>query len=108
MRGLAQAKQNVEQQTMAHSSLTRPVLQDEQTGQRQRKTERRQLLWRFLLALVLIACTVAAATMIASWMRPAGSVTIPRHLTTYRYSKTFTTSESSSPIRWQANRLNAS
>jgi Na+/glutamate symporter len=93
---------------MAHSSLSKPAPQvGEQTGRRQRKTER-QLLWRFLLAFVLIAFTVAVATVIASWMRPAGSVTIPGHLTTYRYSKTFTPSGGSSPNRWQANRLNAS
>jgi hypothetical protein len=31
------------------------------------KTERRQLSWRFLLSIALIAATVTVATMIARW-----------------------------------------
>jgi hypothetical protein len=32
-------------------------------------TERRQLIWRFVLSFGVIAGTVAVATMVARWMR---------------------------------------
>lgn len=34
-----------------------------------KKTERRQLAWRFVLSFAVIAGTVAVATMVAHWTR---------------------------------------
>lgn len=59
----------MEQQTMADSSR-KPILPaDQQPGKVQAKAERRQLRWRYLFSIGLIVSTVAAATMIAHWMR---------------------------------------
>jgi Na+/glutamate symporter len=56
---------------MADSSMNKPILQaEQQTDEVQMKAERRQLVWRFLLSFGVIAIAVAAATMIAHWMRP--------------------------------------
>ncbi len=57
---------------MAHSPLTKSIVQAlGPVGQGQMRTERRQLLWRFVLAFGVITSTVAAATILARWMRLA-------------------------------------
>jgi hypothetical protein len=57
---------------MADSSVVnKPILwAEQQTDEVQMKAERRQLVWRFLLAFGVMAGTVAAATMMARWVRP--------------------------------------
>jgi hypothetical protein len=55
---------------MTDSSMDKPILVEQQTGEVQVKAERRQIFWRFLFSFGLIASVVAVATMIARWIRP--------------------------------------
>ena len=55
---------------MADSRVSKSIVQaEQQTGEVQMKTERRQLVRRFLLSFGVIAGTVVVATMIAQWTR---------------------------------------
>ena len=53
---------------MTDSSMNEPILVEQQTGEVQVKTERRELIWHMLFSFGMIAGVVAAATMIAHWM----------------------------------------
>ena len=55
--------------TVTDSSMNEPILVEQQTGEVQVKTERRELIWHMLFSFGMIAGVVAAATMIAHWMR---------------------------------------
>ncbi len=49
--------------------MNEAILVKQQTGEVQVQAERRQLVWRILSSFGMIAGVVAAATMIAHWMR---------------------------------------
>ncbi|HUA20157.1 MAG TPA: hypothetical protein VMB25_15520 [Bryobacteraceae bacterium] len=49
--------------------MNEPIVVQQQTGEAQVKAERRHLVWRILSSFGMIAGVVAAATMIAHWMR---------------------------------------
>ncbi len=49
--------------------MNEPILVSQQTAEAQVKTERRELVWHILFSFGMIAGVVAAATMIADWMR---------------------------------------
>jgi hypothetical protein len=49
--------------------MNEPILVEQQTREVQVKTERRELVWHILFSFGMIAGVVAAATMIADWMR---------------------------------------
>jgi hypothetical protein len=55
---------------MTDSSISKPILVGQETGQVQMKVERRQLVWRLLFSFGAIAGVVMVATVIAHWMRP--------------------------------------
>ena len=48
--------------------MNEPILVEQQTGEVQVKTERRELIWNMLFSFGMIAGVVAAATMIAHWL----------------------------------------
>ena len=54
---------------MTDSSINEPILVEQQTGEVQVKDERRVLVWHILFSFGMIAGVVAAATVIADWMR---------------------------------------
>ena len=54
---------------MTDSSMNEPILIEQQNGEVRAKAERRQLVWRIVFSFGMIAGVVAAATLIADWMR---------------------------------------
>jgi len=54
---------------MTPSSVTSAGLSSRELAEElQKKTDQRQLLWRFISSIALIAATVGAATVVARWM----------------------------------------
>jgi len=49
--------------------MNEPILVEQQTGEMQVKAERRQFVWHIPFSFGMIARVVAAATVIADWMR---------------------------------------
>lgn len=49
--------------------MNEPILVEQQTGEVQVKAERRVLVWHIFFSFGMIAGVVAAATMIADWIR---------------------------------------
>ena len=59
----------IEKQQRGISSVNKPTLVEQQTGEVQRQGERRQLVWDFLVSFGVIAGVVATATLVAHWVR---------------------------------------
>ena len=54
---------------MTDSSMNKPILEEQRTGEAQKKAERRRLAWDFLFSFGMIAGVVAVATLVAHWVR---------------------------------------
>jgi hypothetical protein len=55
--------------TVKDSSMNESTSVEQKNGEVEVKVERRQLVWHILFSVGMIALVVAAATMIAHWMR---------------------------------------
>lgn len=59
----------IEKQQRGISSVNKHTVVVPQTDEVQRRGERRQLLWDFLISSGMIAGVVTVATLVAHWMR---------------------------------------